>query len=551
MIARNLLPMPKYFEQRSRNVARVTVIEPTSNLSDLLSAGGIDRFRHWIANEQFRKEGYVLTAKKTSDGIKILVYSPTVAGHYYGDNTAQRLINLNNGEVSEFVIVDYPEFPIRGVMEGFYGIPWTWEQRKDVIEAMSQVGSNAFIFAAPDINRKITWREPLPDSYKANLEKLIQHAHQHHVIFIYEILPIFIDLNSTKDYNSLLERCKEAIELGANGIMIAFDDTNDYQGQHVRGAKAAFGQLTLMNNLRQAISDKTFLAFVPVEYYGIKPTPYLLTIGEELDTAIYVGWTGRKIRSQTVTVEDALQYGELIGRKPFLGHNFPVVDEVRKKRVLTIGPLMGLEPRLTKALSGIAFNFMELPYTSLVSGFTAADFAWNPDDYYASRSILNSARLHGKNLMELVELNPESYVDTDGVPDIAHILKYNRLKDLTPKDRERLREVFNTMISLDDLMVGIDPRIYSEIRPWLHQGNLVGGLGNLVLDGKIGEINWRAKGFAASKMVSGYRLGGLVFEDWILIEMGFPANLLRYTPLRLVDDFFETVKRARHKRRLH
>ena len=202
------------------------------------------------------------------------------------------------------------------------------------------------------------------------------------------------------------------------------------------------------------------------------------------------------------------------------------------------------------AVSGIAFNFMELPYTSLVSGFTAGDFSWNPKLYNPKRSIINSTRIHGANLMKLVELNPESYANVSGVPDIARTLRQYRFKDLPQVAHQELRSIFNTMVDLDDLMSeGVDPRIYAEIRPWLVQGNIMGALGKLILDEKINRTNYKAKGYVASKMITGPRLGGLVFEDWILREMGFPASLFYHVPqLRLVADFFETVARKRHQR---
>jgi len=72
---------------------------------------------------------------------------------------------------------------------------------------------------------------------------------------------------------------------------------------------------------------------------------------------------------------------------------------------------------------------------------------------------------------------------------------------------------------------------------------------NFILDGKINTLNWKARGYGTLKMVIGYRLGGLVFEDWILREMGFPASLFYHvSQLRLVADFFETVARKRHQR---
>ena len=551
MTATNLLPKPVYVEEKGRNLYGKVLVKTTDDLNKVLTPEQITGFERHLSSEHFNREGYVIASQQAGENAVIFVYSRTPAGFYYGQNTARKLAQNNDSRVRDLLIIDYPAFAIRGAIEGFYGIPWTWDERRDIIDAIAQASFNTFVFAPPDINRKVNWREPLPDDYQGRLERLINHAHKHHIRFVYEMLPIGIDLASDLDYRRLLNRCKEVVSLGADAIMVAFDDTNDYEGQHVKREKAGHGQALLLNNLLQQIgSDKVFLCLVPVEYYGVNVTPYLKTIGRELDLAVYVGWSGKKIRSPTVTEEDAFRFAEIVKRKPFLGHNFPVVDEMRKKRRLTIGPLQGLEAGLTRALSGIAFNFMELPYTSLVSGYTAGDFSWNPEGYYSQPSLENSTAIHGKNLAKLSEINPESYVNPNGTPYIALTLRKRRFKDLSQNEIAELRRIFDTMVSLDDLMSeGIDPRIYREIRPWLVQGNITGTLGNLILDGKMNDLHWKARGYAALKMVSGYRLGGLVFEDWILREMRFPANLFYHVPqLRLVADFFETVARKKHHR---
>ena len=58
----------------------------------------------------------------------------------------------------------------KGIIEGFYGIPWTFEERKSMIKFLPQIGMNQYIYAPKDDpfhNKK--WGEPYP---KDQLEKI-------------------------------------------------------------------------------------------------------------------------------------------------------------------------------------------------------------------------------------------------------------------------------------------------------------------------------------------------------------------------------------------
>jgi len=67
-------------------------------------------------------------------------------------------------------------------------------------------------------------------------------------------------------------------------------------------------------------------------------------------------------------------------------------------------------------------------------------------------------------------------------------------------------------------------RIVKEIKPWLNQAKTTGMLGKMALQNN-GEYNWTALAYACSKMVSGYRLGGRHYEDWIMKELRVPRFL--------------------------
>jgi hypothetical protein len=54
---------------------------------------------------------------------------------------------------------------LSGVIEGFYGYPWTFEQRKDLFVSMMQFGLGVYVYAPKDdAKHRSHWRQPYTDS---------------------------------------------------------------------------------------------------------------------------------------------------------------------------------------------------------------------------------------------------------------------------------------------------------------------------------------------------------------------------------------------------
>lgn len=65
----------------------------------------------------------------------------------------------------------------KGIIEGFYGIPWTFEERKSMIDFLGHIGLNQYIYAPKDDpyhNKK--WREAYPDEDIAKIKELADLA---------------------------------------------------------------------------------------------------------------------------------------------------------------------------------------------------------------------------------------------------------------------------------------------------------------------------------------------------------------------------------------
>ena len=71
-----------------------------------------------------------------------------------------------------------------GLIEGYYGEPWSDEARERVIAHLAPHGYRFFIYAPKaDAYLRRRWREPFPLADEARLRKLAEHCKAHGVAF--------------------------------------------------------------------------------------------------------------------------------------------------------------------------------------------------------------------------------------------------------------------------------------------------------------------------------------------------------------------------------
>ena len=80
--------------------------------------------------------------------------------------------------------------PLHGVVEGYYGRPWSGEARRDVIRFIGGRGMNAFVYGPKnDPFHRDRWRELYPAEGLADLRTTAGVARQAKVRFVYALSP--------------------------------------------------------------------------------------------------------------------------------------------------------------------------------------------------------------------------------------------------------------------------------------------------------------------------------------------------------------------------
>ncbi|HII4481377.1 TPA: beta-N-acetylglucosaminidase domain-containing protein [Clostridium perfringens] len=95
-----------------------------------------------------KDEGYVLVTDENTEGNKIVIRGNDETGTFYGVKSLKQLIKKEDNKVilDEVVIKDEPSFKMRAVVEGFYGTPWSQEERLDQIKMYGEYKMNAYIY---------------------------------------------------------------------------------------------------------------------------------------------------------------------------------------------------------------------------------------------------------------------------------------------------------------------------------------------------------------------------------------------------------------------
>lgn len=253
----------------------------------------------------------------------------------------------------------------RGVIEGFYGRPWQHAQRLELLARQAEWGMNVFVYGPKDdVKIRAAWREAYDGTELAALAALARAGEAHGVALHYAIAP-GLDLRYADrgDRQVLLRKVDQVLSAGVAGISLLFDDLPSGLSPRDGAAFASFAhaQADVANELASQLAGRGVpLILCPTEYCdrfarpAVEDSPYLNTLGEHLDGAIDVYWTGPEIVSETVPVASARRMAAVLRRAPVLWDNLHANDYDGRR--LYLGPYSGRPPALRHELRGVITN---------------------------------------------------------------------------------------------------------------------------------------------------------------------------------------------------
>ena len=395
---------------------------------------------------------------------------------------------LSEGKMEYCTITDYPDVPYRGVVEGFYGTPWSHQARLSQIAFYARHKMNVYIYGPKDDPwHRDKWREPYPEAEAKRISELATYARSQGVNFYWAIHP-GVDIKWTEqDRDYLVAKLEKMYDLGVRSFAVFFDDI---WGEGTRADKQAELLNYVDNNFIQKKHDVAPLIMCPTEYnraWANDEKGYLRTLGTQMNQGIEIMWTGNSV-VHCIDRESQEWINQRINRKSYIWWNFPVSDFVRDH--ILLGPAYGNDLDIAETMSGFVSNPMEHAEASKISLYGIADYTWNMPayDYQADWE---------KGLREVLPSNYEA---------LRTFALYN--KDLGPNGHGFRREEGDELkaiaqqalagqssarqalaLKCEELGIAVDlllnddsnPELLRELRPWLLQGKNVAAYGQAVV----------------------------------------------------------------------
>ncbi|MFH8553696.1 beta-N-acetylglucosaminidase domain-containing protein [Streptomyces celluloflavus] len=342
-------------------------------------------------------EGYALAV---GDG-RIALAGKDATGTYYAAQSLRQLLphrDRPGARIQGTAVRDWPATPLRGVIEGFYGTPWSHQARLDQLDFYGEHKMNIYVYSPKDdAYLRAKWRDAYPADRLAQLKELVDRARARHVEFTYALSPgLSVCYSSDADVAALTAKFQTLWDIGVRTFAVPLDDisytnwncTADKDRFGTGGGAAGTAQAHLLNRVNQEFIAKhpgaEPLQTVPTEYYDVQPSPYKQALSTQLDKNVLVEWTGVGVVAPTMSVAEAQRAREVFGHPILTWDNYPVNDYATDR--LLLGPFNGREKGLPGQLAGITANPMIQPAASKIALHTVADYAWNDQAYDARAS---------------------------------------------------------------------------------------------------------------------------------------------------------------------
>ncbi|WP_374705478.1 beta-N-acetylglucosaminidase domain-containing protein [Streptomyces sp. AJS327] len=290
---------------------------------------------------------------------------------------------------------DLPGTPVRGVTEGFYGQPWTREQRLEQLDFLGRTKQNRYLYAPGDdpYRQAARWRDPYPAEQRAAFRDLTRRADANHVVFGWAVsLGQGFCFASDDDRRALLRKLDAMRALGVGAFQLQFDSVSyrewhcgqdaDRYGSGPEAAAHAQSELAnaVAGHLARRHPEVAPLSVMPTEFYQDGASAYRDALAQRLDDGVEVAWSGVGVVPRAITGGQLRETRAAFGGHPLVTmDNYPVNDFAPKR--LFLGPSQGRDPAVADGSAALLSNAMEQPTASRVPLFTAADFAWNPRGY--------------------------------------------------------------------------------------------------------------------------------------------------------------------------
>ncbi len=289
-------------------------------------------------------------------------------------------------------------FTRRGIVEGFFGPPWSMAHRKTIFAFGAARGMNTYLYAPKDdpYHRK-RWRVPYPRKEWRELLRLIGAAQENKIDFVYGFHPgEGLCFSAEEPVRILLNKAQRFYDAGVRTFAVLFDDIPSRLSHEIDRKRFKNSLAAAEGTWLKRIIESQPAAWRGVEWwicpsyytpdpllariFGAFEPQFLETLGEYLPSQTACLWTGPSVVSKTITLAHVRRIAQRVRHPLILWDNYPVND-LSMSDELHIGPLRGRDPRLPEAVYGYLNNPLLQEQLGFVPLATCFDYAADPRAY--------------------------------------------------------------------------------------------------------------------------------------------------------------------------
>jgi hypothetical protein len=267
--------------------------------------------------------------------------------------------------------------PELGIIEGFFGRPWSWAERASAVRFLRPHGYGFYLYAPkadPYLRRR--WQEPHPPAEMEALAEFRDICRAQHVRFGLGLSPFELHLHPGRAWQDVLAaRLAQLALLKPDDLAILFDDMRG-DITDLAERQAAIVHFAAERGVAQRIfSCPSYYSDDPIldVAFGARPAFYLEQLGRLLDPAIHLFWTGPEVCAGEFTPGHLARVAGQLGRKPVLWDNYPVNDGARMSQHLHLRAFTGRPASIAPHIAGHGINPASQSLLSRIPLLTLAD----------------------------------------------------------------------------------------------------------------------------------------------------------------------------------
>lgn len=321
-------------------------------------------------------DSYVLD---NDNGVITVVGRDTDAA-FYGLTTLYHVFTqMDSYTIQEFHVEDWADVASRGFIEGYYGNPWSTDDRANLMTWSGYYKLNSYFYAPKDDPKhNAKWRELYTEEeIQEKIVPLAKAGNASKCRFVFALHPFMSnpirfgnEENYQADLKILQAKFAQVIEAGVRQIAILADDAGHMGNDNY--IKLLVDMTAWLKEMQKTYPDlKLTLPFCTQEYMGWGQAYY-----SQFPENVQIVMTGGKVWGE-VSNNFTSSFTNTVGRGPYMWINWPCTDN-SKKHLIMGGYSDFLQVGVDPAnIQGIVLNPMQQSEPSKVAIFGNACYSWN------------------------------------------------------------------------------------------------------------------------------------------------------------------------------